>query len=319
MLTDTFFLGRKVLVTGASGFIGKPLTATLVRLGAQVNVVSRNVQKQTGGNVNWWKGNLEDLASTREMIRRAKPDLIYHMAAHAWRSQDLSDVPLTFYGCLATTVNVLTAAAESGCRRVVLPGSLEEPVDPGDIPNSPYSAAKWASNVYGNMFQKLFGMEVIIARIFMVYGPGQDSRKVIPYIVITLLKGKTPHLKSPERIVDWIYIDDVVQGMLTASSGKYTGGQPVEIGSGIGISIGDVAKKICKMINNNISAHFDDKPGLIDEVVRIADVETAFRRTGWRPQTAMDAGLCRTIEWYKGQFLGASGDGSRSTSGSYNG
>ncbi len=296
-------------MTGASGFIGKPLTAALVRLGAQVSAVSRSGQKSTEGHVRWWKANLEDLASTREIIRQEKPDLVFHMAAHAWGSQDLSVVPATFYGCLATTVNVLTATAESGCRSIVLPGSLEEPLDPGGTPNSPYSAAKWASHTYGRMFHKLFGMEVIQPRIFMSYGPGQDCRKVIPYIVISLLNGNPPILQSPERIVDWIYIDDVVTGILAASSGSQKGDQPFEIGSGIGVSIGNVAEKLSRLINTNSSMRFEKLPTRIDEVVRVAEVDATFRRTGWKAKTPLDVGLLMTIEWYRERLRCNLGDG----------
>jgi len=316
MLTDTFFTGRKVLVTGASGFIGLPLTAALFRLGAQVCAVYRSEQRSVEGHVRWLQGDLEDLARTKEILNQEKPELVFHMAAHAWGSQDLSLVSPTFYGCLATTVNVLIASAEAGCRRIVLPGSLEEPLDPRGTPNSPYSAAKWASNIYGKMFHKLYGMEVIQTRIFMTYGPRQDCRKVIPFIITSLLKGNTLRLQSPERVVDWIYIDDVVSGILSASGVSQMSDLPVEIGSGIGMSIGKVAEKICRMFNTNSTLRIGEMPGRIEEIVRLADADNTFLRTGWRAKTPLEVGLLRTIEWYRERFQGNSRDGSTSSNGS---
>jgi len=305
---DTFFSGRKVLVTGASGFIGSPLTAELVRIGAQVTAVTRGGQGSGSGHVRWVEGNLEDLTITREIINQEKPELVFHMAAHAWGSQDLSLVAATFYGCLATTVNVLIATAETGCSRIVLPGSLEEPLELGGTPNSPYSAAKFASNMYGKMFHKLYGMEVVQTRIFMTYGPGQDCRKVIPFFITSLLCRAPLCVQSPDRIIDWIYIDDVVSGILAASSGSQMSDHPVEIGSGIGVSIGEVAEKLCRMLDTDSSMIFDEMPRRVEEIVRVADADATYLRTGWRAKIPLEVGLLRTIEWYKEKFQANPGE-----------
>lgn len=296
---EDFFAGRTVLVTGATGFIGTPLTGALVRVGARVHAVSRSEAGNRGNNVLWWKGELEDLDATKMILRQVKPSLIIHLAGHAWGTQDLSSVPSTFYGCLATTVNVLTAAAESGCPRIVLPGSLEEPEESGTIPNSPYSAAKWACNVYGKMFHKVFTTEVVQTRIFMAYGPGQNDRKVIPYVIRSLLRGDSPVIQSKERIVDWIYIDDVVEGIMASARSNWTDQIPIDIGSGIGVSIGSVAEKLYSLIKSAPPIRFSEMPKRMDEVVRVADVEATHRKTGWKPNTPMDVGLLKTITWYE--------------------
>ena len=296
---EEYFSGRTVIVTGATGFIGTPLTGALVRVGACVHAVSRSREGNRGENVRWWKGGLEDLDVTRKILRQVKPSIIIHLAGYAWGRQDLSSVPSTFYGCLATTVNVLTAAAESECPRIVLPGSLEEPEGPAAIPNSPYSAAKWACNAYGRMFHKVFRIEVVQTRIFMAYGPGQNDRKVIPYIVLALAQGHPPALQSHNRIVDWIYIDDVVEGIMASSRMDKLDHQPIDIGSGIGVSIGSVAEKLCRLMNVGPSIRIEEEPTRSDEIVRVADIESTYRRTGWRAQIPLDAGLLKTITWYQ--------------------
>jgi UDP-glucose 4-epimerase len=296
---EEYFSGQTVLVTGATGFIGVPLTGALLRAGARVHAVSRSEGGNREENIRWWKGDLEDLNVTRKILRQVNPSIIIHLAGYPWGTQDLSSVPSTFYGCLATTVNVLTAAAESGKPRIVLPGSLEEPEGSDAIPNSPYSAAKWGCSVYGKMFQKIFSIEVVQTRIFMTYGPGQNGRKVIPYMVLSLLKGHSPVLQSHKRIVDWIYIDDVVEGIMASSRLDKLDHLPIEIGSGIGISIGSVADKLYRLMNMAPDIRIDEKPTRSDEVVRVADVESTYRRTGWRVQVSLDVGLLKTIEWYK--------------------
>ena len=296
---EEYFSGRTVLVTGATGFIGTPLTGVLARIGACVHAVSRSGEGEKGENIRWWKGDLEDLDVTRKILRQVKPSVIIHLAGHAWGTQDLSSVPSTFYGCLATTVNVLTAAAESGCPRIVLPGSLEEPEGSDAIPNSPYSAAKWACSVYGKMFHKIFTVQVVQTRIFMAYGPGQNDRKVIPYMVLSLLQGHSPVLQSQKRIVDWIYIDDVVEGIITSSRLDTHDHRPIDIGSGVGMSIGSVAEKLCRLMNTDPCIRTEEESTRHDEVVRVADIESTYRRTGWRAQIPLDVGLLKTITWYK--------------------
>src|SRR5205807_310545 len=106
-------------------------------------------------------------------------------------------------------VNVLTSAAEIGCERVIVTGSSEEPVCPGTVPCSPYAAAKVSSTCYSQLFHDLFHLRVIVPRVFMTYGPGQhDTTKLVPYTVLSLLRGEAPHLASGKRMVDWIYVDD---------------------------------------------------------------------------------------------------------------
>jgi len=113
-----------------------------------------------------------------------------------------------------STVNLLTVAANIGCRRIVLLASLEEP-EPGHTdaaPASPYAAAKWTSGTYGRMFHKLYQTPVVLVRPFMTHGPRQDVRKIIP-LLPSPLQDQAPKLASGQRQVDWIYVDDVIEGL----------------------------------------------------------------------------------------------------------
>jgi len=110
-----------------------------------------------------------------------------------------------------STVNLLTVAANIGCRRIVLLASLEEP-EPGHTdaaPASPYAAAKWTSGTYGRMFHKLYQTPVVLVRPFMTYGPRQDVRPCYHL----LLQDQAPKPASGQRQVDWIYVDDVIEGL----------------------------------------------------------------------------------------------------------
>lgn len=118
------------------------------------------------------------------LFRKVQPATVYHLASHVMGAPDLQHVLPTFRANLQSSVNLLTAAAETGCGRLVMTGSLAEPEPSrGEMfPVAPYAAAKWASSGYARMFHALYGVPVVLARVFMVYGPAQkDLSKLIPY------------------------------------------------------------------------------------------------------------------------------------------
>jgi UDP-glucose 4-epimerase len=154
---------------------------------------------------------------------------------------------------LQSTVNLLTLAAEYNCRRIVLTGSLAElEFENGDTaPSSPYAAAKWASNGYARMFYALYELPVVIARVFMVYGPGQmDFTKLIPYVTLALLQGRTPKISSGNRLVDWIYVSDVVNGFLALAQVSDVDGATLDLGSGSLVSIREIVHRLTLLIGS---------------------------------------------------------------------
>src|SRR5262249_11002191 len=154
-----------------------------------------------------------------------------HLASHVSGSRNLTAVLPTLQANLISTVNLMTAAVEADCPRIVLAGSLEESHGSDAVPSSPYAAAKSSASSYARMFHSLYGLQTITLRIAMVYGPDQpDESKLIPYVIRSLLGGNAPRLSSGRREVDWVYIEDVVDAMI-ASAGHFDQGcLNVEIG-----------------------------------------------------------------------------------------
>ena len=220
--------GHVALVTGAAGFIGSALCRGLTQAGMEVHGVSRTERVVTDSCARWHSNRLDDIEAVRALFKAARPDYVFHLASHVAGSRAIELVLPTFSANLTSTVNLLTAATELGCERILLTGSLEEP-EPGPdhaVPSSPYAAAKFAASAYGRMFHALYNTPVAILRLFMVYGPGQqDLRKLVPYVTLSLLKGQTPELSSGVRKVDWIYVDDVVAGYLAAATAKGVEGE----------------------------------------------------------------------------------------------
>jgi len=304
MTSNPPLTGRRALVTGASGFIGSALCRYLSQAGMEVHGVSRMQRAATDSCVRWWSCRLDDSEAVRSLFKESKPDYVFHLASHVAGSRAVELVLPTFSANLTSTVNLLAAATEVGCERILLTGSLEEP-EPGPeypVPSSPYAAAKFAASAYGRMFHALYNTPVTILRLFMVYGPGQqDLRKLVPYVTLSLLKGETPQLSSGARKVDWIYVDDVAAGYLAAASAKGVEGGTIDLGSGRLETVRTVVEELVELINPRVQPTFGSVPERALEQVRTADADSSMRRLGWRTHVDLHDGLARTVEWYREQ------------------
>ena len=296
------FEKENVLVTGASGFIGSHLCAELKEMGAIVHGISRKRRSSGDEGIRWWHGDLADSVALQKMVQAIKPGYVFHLASHVVGARKLELVLPTFSGNLQSAVNLLAALTACGCRKIVMVGSQEEPdrQDVEGIPSSPYAAAKWSASAYARMFHALYGTPVSIARVFMVYGPGQqDLSKLIPYVTIQLLKGEVPDLSSGTRPIDWIYVADVVSGLLSMAASEDTNGQTIEIGSGVLVSIKDIVMQLIAVVGNKVKPSFGSVADRPMEQIRKADAQKTYDQIGWKPETSLKEGLNKTVNWYR--------------------
>ncbi len=293
---------RPIWVTGASGFIGGHLCRRLVDAGHRVLAGYHSNPNGLPTGAIPLATDLTDPAAVDEVIAREQPEVIFHLASCVLGSRDLDWVRPTLEANLNSTVYLMSAAARHQCRRFILTGSLEEPEQVQDAPSSPYAAAKSAASAYARMFHALYQFPAVIARVFMVYGPDQkDQKKLVPYVINQLLDGQSPQMSSGVREVDWIYVEDLVDGLLALADAPDLEGKTVDLGTGLLTSVRTVVEQIAAQIPDAPTLHFDPASDRPLEQVRKADITQTTSLTGWRPAHSLAAGLRKTIAWHAAQ------------------
>jgi UDP-glucose 4-epimerase len=295
--------GKVALVTGASGFIGTAVARRLSSCGAIVHGVSRS-HGTSKHCAHWWQNDLSDVAKLRDVLQVVKPDLVFHLASMVTGARGAEFILPTLHANLLASVNLLVALSDNRDVRIVLAGSQEETQPNGawPVPCSPYAAAKLAAGAYARMFHALYGSRAVWLRLFMVYGPEQaDERKLVPYVIRSLLNDHAPALSSGTRRIDWIFIDDVAEAFLAAAIASGVEGQTIDIGSGNLVSVRETVERITQVVGTAIVPRFgamEDRPL---EVEPAADVTPAAERLGWMAKTSLADGLQKTVEWYRRQ------------------
>jgi UDP-glucose 4-epimerase len=294
---------HRVLVTGARGFIGAHVVDRLTGLGNDVHATSRQpvgANRSVQSRVTWHRLDTVDAAATAELVHSVQPDVIFHLASVVMGSRNSERVLPMLQANLTGAVNVMAAALDTPVSRVVLAGSMEESdsIDT-DPPNSPYAAAKTAATGYARMFSELWNLPVTVLRIAMVYGPGQgDGSKLIPYAISSFRNGAAPRLSSGSRMVDWIYVEDVVDAFLAASTSTGGLGTAIPIGTGTGVSIEDTVFLIRSLTGSDRLPEFGAIKDRPLERSWIADTDAAHALLGWRATTSLEEGLFKTIRSY---------------------
>ncbi len=311
----------RVLVTGSGGFIGSHLVERLVRDGAKVRaLVHYNSQNSWGlleqlpkdvlKEVEIVAGDIQDPFLVDTAVKGC--NTIYHLAS-------LIAIPYSYVApqaYVATNVcgavNVMQAALKHGVERVVHTSTSEcygtaqyVPIDERHPlqGQSPYSASKIGADMIAESFWRSFELPVATIRPFNTYGPRQSARAVIPTIITQVLSGKK-RIKlgslSPTR--DMNFVSDTVEGFVCVATKESAVGQVTNIGSGREISVGDLAKRIIKLIGADVEIECDEqrvRPGGSEVERLLCNNEKAHQQLGWEPKVSLDDGLNYTIGWIK--------------------
>ena len=260
----------RTLVTGGAGFIGHHLVNTLKKIpGVSVTVLD-NLQRQraeklrpTPGNVTFHPLDIRDRSAVARAIHGT--DVVFHLAAQSTVIGSAEDVEYSFSSNVQGTFNVLHAAAMAGTKRVVFTSSREVYGEPETIPvpetaqlkpKSHYGASKAAAEMYCRAFRQN-GLQVVILRLANVYGPG-DTGRVIPLFVEQALRGIPLVLYDGTQVLDFVWIGTVVSVLMDAGFREFLPG-PINIGSGIGVTVRELAIRILELTNSRSTIHTEPR------------------------------------------------------------
>ena len=316
--------GKKILVTGADGFIGSHLVEELVDRGHDVRAF---VLYNSFNSWGWldessprikqaldvFSGDIRDPNGVRQAMRGC--DVVLHLAAliaipYSYHSPD-TYVDTNVKG----TLNVVQAARELGVERVVHTSTSEVYGTARFVPitedhplqaQSPYSASKIGADQIAQSFWRSFGTPISIIRPFNTYGPRQSARAVIPTIITQLAaRQRVIRLGAQHPTRDFNYVADTVRGFIAVAESDSAVGEVINIGSGFEISIGDIARCIAEIMGVDASVVSDAqrmRPELSEVDRLLASNEKALRLTGWHPENTGREGLLnglgKTIAWF---------------------
>ena len=313
--------GRSVLVTGAGGFIGSHLVESLARAGAHVRAFVRYNSRNDYGRlelvdpdlleaVEIFTGDLTNPEAVAGAI--AGREVVFHLGAlipipYSYRH------PREFVAAnVEGTLNVLEAARRSGVGRIVHTSTSEvygtaQTVPIAEThplhPQSPYAASKVGADQLALSYARSFELPVVVARPFNTYGPRQSARAVIPTVAAQALTGDVVQLGATSPTRDFLFVADTVSGLLACASAAGVEGETFNIGTGVEVSIGDVAERIVAIAGRpvEIVTSAERLRPAASEVERLsADARLLRERTGWRPQVDLDDGLAQTVAWIRG-------------------
>jgi UDP-glucose 4-epimerase len=291
----------RVLVTGGSGLIGSQVLR-LLQESTEIVALSRFPRPDATG-LRWRVCDLERPGALAEVVTSERPEVVIHLAGAVRGDRSLEAVTPTLRANLVATVELLEAATSVGCRRIVLSGSLLEEPAVGDgqaVPPSPYGASRWAASGYGRMFHALFNAPVVILRPSFAYGPGQETTKLIPYVITSLLRGESPRLSSGERALDCVYVEDVARAYIDAATVAGVEGRTIDIGRGVLTSVREIVQLIVDAVGPTLGRPaFGELPVRPGEQEVEVDVEETARVLGWRATTTLEDGVQATVAWFR--------------------
>jgi UDP-glucose 4-epimerase len=291
--------GKNTLVIGATGFIGSHLASALALHGSNVVCVSRNIGNRhflTSTNMTWDECDASKRTDVERILNLYKPDIIYHLTSDSKGGRDITIIPDSLQNDVIATINVLLEAARLDGIHVIIAGSFEEPGKDDKFPCSPYAAAKAASTSYARMISAIGGLEVSILRLMMVYGPLQKNYKVFPYVINKLRNGQLAELGSARRVLDWVYVDDVIDAFLRVGSLPWTSADPIDIGTGSLMRLRDCIEIIGELMGRPDLLRFGAIEDRALEREEAADTELARLKLGWQAQTKFRDGIQATID-----------------------
>jgi nucleoside-diphosphate-sugar epimerase len=302
----------RILVTGATGFVGSCLTRRLVETGDEVHVFCREGSDRwrlagLAGCLTEHLVDLRDDAAVTAAVAKVRPSAVCHLATHGGFAFQ-RETSVILGSNLLGTVNLLRACEKVGFDSFINTGSSSEyglketPMGEGDLlePVGDYGVSKAAATLFCRSEAVQKGLPVVTLRLFSPYGPWDDPNRFIPYAIKSLFRGQSPQLSNPAAVRDYVYIDDVLELYLTLIRSPRCGGDIFNAASGRQTAIGEVFSLLAERIDPGVAPEWGSVGKQRPEPeMWVADIGKAERVLGWKPQVPLKDGLAKTSEWLK--------------------
>ena len=299
----------RALVTGASGFIGSHLARLALDEGHEVTALVRPGSSlhrldDVRDRLQLLEGDLADAPALEKPLSHRTPDVCLHLAWYAepggkclWAHENLD--------CLTGSLAFVRVLHAVGCPRLVIAGTSVEydtstehvsetsPIHPANL----YAAAKHSLFLTASNLD-VDGCSVATARIFSVYGPWEDPRRLVPYVISRLLAGKPCELTGGEQIRDYSHVEDAAGAMWAIAKSSVVG--PINVASSQPVSVTSLAERLGELLGRPELLHFGARPSPPgDPACLVANTDRLQNEVGWRPRYDLASGLAHTVDWWR--------------------
>ncbi len=304
---------KKVLITGATGFMGANLARYFLEKGDEIFVFTRRTSdkwriRNILGNISEYYVDLKDSVNLEKIIKKIKPQIVIHTAVYGGYSFQNDTAKIIEANCTGT-VNLINALKGARIELFINTGSSSEygikpkPMKETDLlePFSVYGVTKAAADLYCHAIAKEENMPVVTLRLFSPYGYYEEKNRLVSSVILSCLKFRNPKLSSPDSVRDFIFIEDVVTAYEKVIDNKNkVKGEIFNIGSGKQHTVGEIAENIVKLIGNKVKPEWGKiaNPRQEPECWQ-ADISRAKRLLNWEPKYSLRQGLEKDINWFK--------------------
>jgi nucleoside-diphosphate-sugar epimerase len=304
----------RILVTGASGFIGRQCLPKLVAKGYEVHAVSRQrASVKTSPGVSWHERNLLQPGCPTELISQVRPEYLLHLAWYA--------VPDKFWEArqniewVRASLELFCAFADNAGKRLVAAGSCSEyECGMGEcqedrtplLPSTLYGTSKHALGSILHPWSRQVGLSSAWGRVFYLYGPYENPSRLVAYVIRTLLHGKLASCSGGTQVLDFIHVEDAASAFIALAESEVQG--TVNIGSGIPVAVRDVVQEIGRQLKHLELIQFGARSSGSELRRFWANSEKLAKEVGWTPRYNLASGIEQTIEWWRSSAATAVGD-----------
>jgi nucleoside-diphosphate-sugar epimerase len=307
---------KRVLITGGGGFIGYHIIKKLSEYNCDICIITLDGKTPSRleeyNNITVKAANVSHYDEINACIDEYRPDFIFHLAAYGVNSADSE-----YHTAIDTNVigiaNVIFSAKASNCKKIINIGSCMEYGNTNEKmyeelcphPVNIYGSTKAAASIIGHQLARELDIDMVTLRLFGVYGEGEERHKIFCHTISTLLEGNDLKLTPCTQYRDYCYVGDIANAAIMALQNDSIKNEIINIATGNALPLRDYIELIHKLMGSKNRLLFGSLPYRSTELFApIADIKKAQKLLLWKPETSLEAGILKTIEWYKNLFGG---------------